>query len=241
MATLPVPAAAAGLNVSVSAVEISPTAPEPGETVTVTPTIQNLQGSSDSMKLEVVAVRKAGGGITEYARVKKLGTLSPGSSLDVPLTVQFDNPGTKNLRVLVFGHPPDKPTEPIRIRYPVTVTVTDRSPQIDIQTNESIDGIDTGGTVTIANGLQTQLSNVEVAVSGTGVEMTESRSVLATLDAGETATAPFTYRPETPGPHALEATVTYTVDGESERTTNDVSRSGFSPCFYEERFPQRTQ
>jgi hypothetical protein len=214
---LPPVVAGATVNASITGVDVSPAAPAPGETITFTPTIRNSQSSSDVLEIRAVALRRSSGS-SEYTRISDLGTLSPDSSIDVPLTYTFDSPGTRDLRVIVYGYNPNR-TESVRLQYPVTVDVRDRHPQLAIDASDSVDGVLTNGTVTVANGLDTRISNVEVTVSGVGVRTTENRRVFASIQPNGTRTAPFRFRPETPGPHELTARIRYTVDGDVRRTT----------------------
>lgn len=217
--SLPLSVAGASVNASISDVEVSPSSPAPGETITFDTTVRNLQSSDAPLEINDIAIRKAGGsGITEYERVSDLGSISPGSTLDVPLTASFSNAGTKDLRVIVYGR--DRGTgENVRLKYPVQLNVQERHPQVDIAVNDSVAGVESSGHVTVANGLDSQISNVEVVVEGQGVEMTQGRTVKSSVAQNGSVTAPFRFRPTEAGEHALTATVRYTVDGDTTRNT----------------------
>jgi hypothetical protein len=217
--SLPLSVAGASVNASVSNVDVSPSSPAPGETVTFDTTVRNLQSSDAPLEINAIAIRKSGGrGITEYERVSDLGSISPGSTLEVPLTASFDSSGSKDLRVIAYGR--DRGTgENVELRYPVKLNVEERHPQIDLAANDSVAGVESTGEVTVANGLDSQITNVEVVVEGDGVEMTESRTVSSRVEQNGSMTAPFRFRPESAGEHALTARVSYTVDGDTTRTT----------------------
>lgn len=217
--SLPPAVAGASVNASISNVEVSPSTPAPGETVTFETTVRNLQSSDAPLEINDIAIRKSGGrGVTEYERVSNLGSISPGSTLEVPLTASFDSSGSKDLRVIVYGR--DRGTgENVELKYPVQLNVQDRHPQVDITANDSVAGVESAGQVTVANGLDSQITNVEVVVEGDGVEMTESRTVRSSVAQNGSMTAPFRFRPESAGEHPLTATVSYTVDGETIRET----------------------
>jgi len=217
--SLPLSVAGASVNASISNVEVSPSSPAPGETVTFDTTVRNLQSSDAPLEINDIAIRKSGGrGITEYERVSDLGSISPGSTLEVPLTASFDSSGSKDLRVIVYGR--DRGTgENVQLRYPVKLSVQERHPQVDVRANDSVAGVESTGQVTVANGLDSQITNVEVVVEGDGVEMTESRTVRSSVAQNGSMTAPFRFRPESAGEHPLTATVSYTVDGQTIRET----------------------
>jgi len=217
--SLPLSVAGASVNASVSNVDVSPSSPAPGETVTFDTTVRNLQSSDAPLEINAIAIRKSGGrGITEYERVSDLGSISPGSTLEVPLTASFDSSGSKDLRVIAYGR--DRGTgENVELRYPVKLNVEERHPQIDLAANDSVAGVESTGEVTVANGLDSQITNVEVVVEGDGVEMTKSRTVRSSVAQNGSMSAPFRFRPESAGEHALTATISYTVDGDTTRTT----------------------
>ena len=217
--SLPVSVAGASVNASISKVKVSPSSPAPGETVTFETTVRNLENSDAPLEINDIAIRKSGGrGITEYERVSNLGSISPGSTLEVPLTASFDSAGSKDLRVIVYGR--DRGTGAnVELKYPVQLNVQERHPQVDIMANDSVAGVESTGEVTVANGLDTQITNVEVVVEGDGVEMTRSRTVESSVAQNESATAPFRFRPTSAGQHTLTATVKYTIAGDISRTT----------------------
>lgn len=204
-----------GVNPTISEVQVSPTTPAPGETVTVTPVIENLESSSGPFRVTDVAVRERDGS-DELTRVEGLGNVAPDSTLEVPLSVEFDSAGNHQLRVILYGE--YNGSESIQVEHPVTVTVADRDPQMDITTEESIDGVPANGTVELVNGLESEITNVEATVDGTGVEMIENRTILASVDAGESVDIPFRFRPTAAGEHELTVQLDYTVAGTTDRS-----------------------
>ncbi|RKS82008.1 hypothetical protein BDK61_1305 [Haloarcula quadrata] len=217
--SLPLSVAGASVNASISTVDVSPSSPAPGETVTFDTTVRNLESSDAPLEINDIAIRKSGGrGITEYERVSDLGSISPGSTLEVPLTASFDSAGSKDLRVIVYGR--DRKTgDNIELKYPVQLNVQERHPQMDITADDSVAGVESTGEVTVANGLDTQITNVEIVVEGDGVKMTKSRTVRSSVAENGSITAPFRFRPESAGEHSLTATISYTVDGDTTRST----------------------
>jgi len=218
LAAAPGVVAGAQINASVTNVTVAPTSPAPGESVTFTPTIRNLQSSGDPLEIRAVTIRGVGGdGIDEYARVTNVGTLSPGAEVSLPLTHTFEDAGTRDLRVYVYAENANTGKD-VELRYPISVSVEERHPQVGVQTDDSVAGVASNGTVTVANGLDTSVSNVEVSVSGDGARVLDDRSVFASLGEGETAQAEFRFRPERAGTHELTATVSYTLPSGTERT-----------------------
>jgi len=220
-----VPAVATGLqaNATVSDVTLAPNEPAPGETVTFTVDIENFESSGDSLEIDAVALRRNGdgSGITEYARVRNVGTLSPGASTSIELTHTFETSGTKDLRVYVYAENANNGNN-VQLRYPVSVTVQERHPQLDIQANDSVSGVATNGNVTIANGLDTNLTNAELNVTGENITMLENRTVFAGVDEGGTVTAPFRFRAQSTGSHQLQTTLSYTLPNGTDRSVTQT-------------------
>ena len=218
VAAVPAVVAGAQVNATVTDVRVAPNGPAPGETVTFSVTVRNLQSSGDPLEINSIALRRVGdGSVTEYTRVDNGGTLAPVAEVTVPLTYTFDSTGTRDLRVYVFGQNADSGGG-VELRYPVSVDVRERHPQIDVQANDSVAGVASNGTVTVANGLNEDLSNVEMNVSGDGVTMLDGRTVFASVDRGETVNAPFRFRPVESGTHQLRATLSYTLPNGTDRT-----------------------
>lgn len=207
----------AQINATITDVDISPAEPAPGEPVTFQTTIQNIETSTDPLKIRDIAIRSAGGGVNEYARVSDIGTISPGTEITVPLTHSFEEAGSYDLRVIAYTRNVNT-NEALSFRYPVLLSVRERHPQININTNESIVGVPTDGSVTMANGLNTTVTNVETSVSGDGVTMLENESIFATVESGETVNGSFRFRADEPGPQTLTATVQYRLPSGAERS-----------------------
>ena len=112
------------VDATITNVTVAPNQPQTDEPVTVTARIQNLQRSNSSLEIDAVELRASPDGDgTEYARAEDLGTLAPGTNLNVPLTNTFSSSGTYDLRVYVIGE--DEDGDSVRLQYPVTVTVVD--------------------------------------------------------------------------------------------------------------------
>jgi len=213
LGVLSVPASGASADVSISGVEVAPQQPAPGDLVTVAPTIQNLPTSPSAVDITAVALRTGEGRrFDELARVTDLGTLAPGGSLRVPLTVRFDRAGVKQLRVVVYARAEDG--QRVTVQYPVTVPVRRQGPGVDIAVERAVADAPTAANVTVSNGLDTPIRNVRVSLGGENVTANPTRRVQPAVAAGTVATFPFVVRAAGAGPHALTARLTYeTPDG----------------------------
>lgn len=214
-----VPASAVGFgttealaaNVAITNVSVTPDSPVPGETATVTATVENFARSNETFIVEAAALRtRPGGDFDEYTRIQDPGRLAPGASLRIPLTRAFGTTGTKDLRVVVFGRTVGG--ERVQLTYPVTVRIADEDPRVAVDLTEPIEGAESNATVTVANGLDRDLQNVEVTLSG-GLTVERPRQVRSSLAAGETASFAFDAVPENAGETSVTATVDYTLAG----------------------------
>jgi len=132
LATAPPVVAGAQANGSITGVTVAPQSPAPNESVTFTPTIRNLEGSGDALLIDSVELRPgSSSGLPVYTRVRNVGTLSPGAEVTVPLTYTFEEPGDRDLRVYVDARNANT-NEPVELRYPVSLSVRERHPQVDL-------------------------------------------------------------------------------------------------------------
>jgi hypothetical protein len=219
---------AADLDVTVQDVTVTPAEAVPGDEVTVEATVANLESSDGGYEIDRVVLESTGSNSEEFDDVANLGTIPAGQSRLVPLSATFENPGTYRLRVKVYGHSTatDRRTT---VQYPVTVEVSDRTPQVDVDANDTAVGVTGQGSVTVVNSLGSPVEDVELTVDGADVAITNRREVLATLESGDSRTVDFEFRPESAGTHTLNATLTYTTlggttDSVTERVTINAER-----------------
>ena len=211
-------AEALAANVAITNVSATPNSPVPGETVTFTATVENFPGSNETFIVEAAALRTGPGeDFNEFARIQDPGRVPPGASLRIPLVRSFGSTGTKDLRVVVFGRTIGG--ERVQLTYPVTVRVTDEDPRVAVDIEDPTVGAESNATVTVANGLDRGLRNVEVTLSG-DVTVERPRQVRASLAAGETASFPFRAVPEGSGEAEVTATVEYTLAGGPARSVS---------------------
>ncbi|QLH79243.1 hypothetical protein HZS55_18950 [Halosimplex rubrum] len=223
VASLPAVAAATNANVTISSVDVSPSEPVPGDEITIEPTIENFDSSSTGYFVDRVRVVRADDGPhpKEYAGVKNIGTVPAGADRTVPLSVSFDEAGTYDLLVNVSGRPTDGGGL-TRLSYPVSLTVEERYPQLDVDANDSVAGVRADGSVTVANSLSSPIESVELTVDGENVSITNRREVLATVGSNASRTVEFDYRADDPGRHRVTATLTYTTAGGVTDTVTDT-------------------
>jgi hypothetical protein len=210
--------------VSIRNVSVAPTAPAPDEPVTVDVTVAN--GGRTAYWIEAVALRPARDDpVVEYTRVPDVGTLTPGSRVQVPLTHRFDDPGTHRLRAVVYFQPDDG--VPRRVVAPVVVEVADpdeRGPTVDVDVGRAVVGSETTVDVRVVNDLDSPLVGGSLSLSAPGVDVTDGRRAFATVDRGEAYDATFEVVPTRTGRATATLALEYSrAGGESRRVTRRVS------------------
>lgn len=209
-------------QIVVTDITLTPENPAPGQTVTLRATITNSESSATRLTDVDVALRSASDeGTFQYARIGDVSTLPPGSSIEVPLTVTFEDSGIKQLYIQIWGTA--DPTV-VTYRYPVTVRVAERNPKISVDINDTVAGREGEGRIVVSNGLESTLSNVELSVRDRAgaVEFGDRRFVIAELGSGETATFPFTYESDTAGTHEGTAMIEYIDAAGDVARTNEA-------------------
>jgi hypothetical protein len=182
----------------------------------MTATIENFETSDETFVVEAVTLRTGpGSDFGEVARARSPGRLAPGASLDVPLTRTFESAGERQFRVVVTGR--TSGGSRLQLTSLVSVEVSEAEPRVTVDLPRSVAGVESNATVTVANGLDRDLRNLEVRLSG-DILVDRPRQVRSTLAASETGTFSFEATPTEEGETPVVATVEYTLAGGPTRT-----------------------
>jgi len=136
-----------------------------------------------------------------------LGSLTPGETLTVPVTVEFGTPGARNLTVVATVS--DADGEETTVRRPLSVVVESGAPQIELAADGLVAGADTPASVTVSNPTTAALRGLTVSVVGVDGERT--RRTIPTLAAGASQTLNLSLRPVAAGGRAVTVEVAYTT------------------------------
>jgi hypothetical protein len=209
-------------------VSVSPEQPFPGQATTIETTIRNGRNSSQVVEITDLYVRRPGSA-EDVARVEDLGTVSVGRELTVPLTVSFEEQGLKNLRVIITGR--DQDGNHVTAKYPVTVDVEEPDrPQLEVSTQEAVPGATRPVNVTLANGRDRDITQLQVVVSSPAVNFSVDRRVEARLRAGNTTTFSFPSRVSEAGTHPVNVTLVYAYQGVQRRISRTVQTTFDAPA-----------
>jgi hypothetical protein len=209
----------------VTNVSVAPDQPAPGDLVTITTTVRNTGSSRRSYWVEAVALRAPpDASFEEYTRVEDVGSLTPGSTLRVPLRQRFGEPGTYRMRAVVYLE--NERDSRRRVQYPVVVEVTgrdERRPAVDVDVGRTVVGAETTVDVELANDLPTDVVGGSLSLSGGSLDVVDSRRVFARFERGAALNRSFAAVPTRAGRRTATLTVEYTTaDGERRRFVEPV-------------------
>ncbi|KAB1191288.1 hypothetical protein GJR99_16200 [Haloferax sp. MBLA0078] len=207
-------AAVPDARLTVSDVTVTPTTPVVGEQVVVTVTLANSVGSPSSATIDEVRLTDP---LDETSvRARRLGGLSPGDSVTVPLAVTFETPGPRTLSLSVEGT--DEDGDRVRIERPVPIAVEDAPPLVGIRIQDAVVDAESRVEVSLSNPTTADMRNIVVSVEQVeGVARVSAASV-ANLPAGATELRNLSVVPSSTGETTLELRIEYTTASGTERT-----------------------
>ncbi|KAB1185089.1 MULTISPECIES: hypothetical protein [Haloferax] len=203
-------------RITVSDATVTPTTPVVGEQVVVTVTIANSVGSPSAAEIEEVELTDPVD--DSRVRARRLGGLSPGDSVTVPLALTFETSGPRRLALTVTGTDEDGDT--VRIERPVPIAVEDAPPLVDVRIDDAVVDAETRIEVSLSNPTTADMRNIVVSVPGFEGETPVGTASVATLPAGATEIRNLTVVPGEAGETTVELGVDYTTASGTERTLN---------------------
>ena len=207
--------AANGPAVNVSSVNVTPTDPTVGETVTVEVTISNQEGSNSVVDVSSIMLRTTS---EHYERVEDVGAIAPGGSLTIPITTSFDTAGQKELLAHVSAASQSNGSETSHLRaYYRPITIDVEEPEIDAGIAASTN---TSGetTVTLTNYGNVEFTDAEIRTSVNGTQ----RDQRDTFDITPNESESVTFDTANYDSDILTLTGAYTARGERHEVTRAV-------------------
>jgi len=204
---------AASSHVAIQSVSVDPTTPRVGEDVTIRTAIRNFESSPSAAEITEITLRQ-NNRIVES--IDDPGTLGPGGTLELPITTVFETTGRKRLTVWVYGKSEDG--DVFNVKYPVTFTVEERDSDVQLSLSSPDEpSTETRVNVTMANGAETNVTNLRLTLSGPNATIDDPERVSATLGRGRERVVTYDVTFDEPGPQPLTATLDYRdADGDGE-------------------------
>lgn len=206
--------ASAQQDVTISNASVSPEDPVTGESVTITPTVENLDSSNGTVEVTDLYIRESGSP-SDLARLEDLGSLSPGNALSPSLDVSFDEAGEKNLRVHAVFETDSGDYQ--SVEYPLIIDVEDE----DVDTGLSTSVDESNGTETVVTDFtnfgNSELTNIEISASQNGEEV--ARELITSVDAESSQSVEFDTD------DFEEGEVTFTAEYESDATDESYTET----------------
>jgi hypothetical protein len=207
-------------QVVVQSATVDPETPRIGEDVTITATIRNFESSSAAADITQVTLRS---GTRIVESIDDPGTLGPGGTIELPFTTTFDTAGRKRLTVWVYGRSENGGV--FNVKYPVTTTVKERGQDVQLSLSSPDErSTETRVNVTMANGADANISNLELSLSGPNATVEDARRVDAALGSGSERVLTYDVTFASPGLQSLTATLDYR-DGDGDAQSVATSRT----------------
>lgn len=118
---VPVVADVPDARLVVSDVEVTPEAPEPGNTTSVEFTVENSAGSATGIDIEAVELRERSRVGETHAAAGNVGSLSAGDDVTLSLSTAFEEAGVHDLELAVTAV--DEAGAEVTVTRPVTIVV----------------------------------------------------------------------------------------------------------------------
>jgi hypothetical protein len=230
VSSLAVPLPAAGTD-TVVLVEtgVSDRQPTTDENVTVTASVSNLAGDGSDYVLKSVRVFDGTDARDrdELASVQPRDRLSPGESRTIDLSVGLDAVGERDLLIKLSLLSTDGDVR--RIERVVTLDVRDPHPVVGLAFEPTVAGSATNATVTVANGLDEPIRNVELRLSPDRTNLTSSDHVFARVEPGAERAVSVGVRGDTTGTERVTARLAYSYNGTRYTTERTLSGTFVEP------------
>lgn len=202
--------------VTIGNVSVTPENPEVGEETRITVEFRNSETASGSIDVTEVSVR--GPGI--FSEADDIGNLGPGTSVEIPFSATFAEPGLTKLTVYLRGW--DSNRNLIVIQKPVYVDVgSDVGASVAFSsavTTEVAAGETTPINVTVANSRSEAITGLELDLRTSG-SVEDARRIKGSLESGSDYTFQYDVSFDTIGNQQLTGTLTYTTQNGARRTT----------------------
>ena len=208
------PATAAGARLTLTDTTVTPATPTVGAPITAETTLRLSAGSNTSMTVDEVRVVERNDSDEQYGTATDLGTLSPGETLDVPVTFSVDEAGAYDLQLVAVGT--DAEGDSVRATRPLAIGVERGEPQVELDTDEYVAGAETQLQATVSNPTTAAIRDIDISVTD---PRQDAGASIPTLAAGASQTVNLSVSAPESGNRTLELTTNYTTPNGVELTS----------------------
>jgi hypothetical protein len=199
-------------------VETNESDPVPDRNFTVTATVENSPESGEWFVVREVAVFEVaapGPDDDPLNRADVDHRVRPGDTETARVSVALDESGERTLGVRIRLQSSNGAwTNSVR---PVTVDVGHPHPGLAVRTDETLPGSPGNVTVSVSNGLDVPVRNVDLRLRADEVSLDDPRRVAPSIAAGDERTFTFVASGPTEGPETFEAQLSYVPGNGSSR------------------------
>jgi hypothetical protein len=214
-------ASATSPHVQISSVTVVPEEPAPGESTRIEVALRNLQSSNETVEVTDVYVRKAGTA-QERERVENVGSIAPGGSITVPMSLTFQDAGYKQLTVHAVVK--DEQGNQYTYEYPLYIPVEKPDETLlSFSTDSVVAGETEPVNVTVANGNDDSITGIQFDLNASGAVANAER-VVGSLASGAERTFQYDVTFTEANTGTLVGTVTYTTAEGVTRTATESTR-----------------
>ncbi|WP_435125218.1 hypothetical protein [Halobaculum sp. D14] len=202
--------------------------PVPEEPFTLNVTVSNAEGSANAYTVTDLEILEGRNSSSEEVETKDVSErVAPGNTAELSIEPTLNETGTHRLYAHITLLEADGDRR--RIVEPVSVTVYRPSPQLELSVEEAVAGAERSVNVTVANGLDVQLSQLDLTVStqASNVTFGATNRVRAVLAAESAATFSFPAKAVATGRYPVTVTLRYSESG-NRRTVTETFNGDFT-------------
>ena len=215
---------ASGNGIVTVSTETAPERPAPGENVTITTTITNPEGGSDTYSVGRIEIRETDADDSKlYNYSDDLTAVDVGETVTRDLSAAVEESGEHTFVVhmqLLSGG------QVWNIERTVTVTAGRADPALSLSGQPVGPSGETAFTLNVSNPRSDAIRSLSIDLASDSVTFDEDRRIVSQLGAGQTTTLQFPVSNVDPGTKTVTADVEYTTaDGRFVSTTTELGAS----------------
>lgn len=204
----------------------TPDQPTTNGEFTFTTTFQRSEAGSGPVEVERITLTEGTESDADVLAERRFlrrpnPTLASEETVAQDFSIEFDEPGTHEVVVELQFRAPDGSGH--TVSYRTNVTVYGPNPRIEMNAAPTTAGERTSLNVSVANGLEDTIRDVDLAIEGEDVSFDENERVASSIAGGETRSFGFTVTPASLGMHAVDVDLAYTdANGTRRQVTRTV-------------------